>query len=98
MQKRFSPGNQRGVRNSSGEFNKRGQFDPKRKRVCYFCSKSVEPDYKNVVQLKNYISDKGKILPNKVTKTCTKHQRRVAKAIKRSRMLALLSFVDKYRE
>ncbi|MFQ3675327.1 MAG: 30S ribosomal protein S18 [Endomicrobiia bacterium] len=89
---------QRETRNYSSSSGRRPTFGQRRKRVCYFCSKGVEPDYKNVVQLKNYISDKGKILPSKVTKTCTKHQRRVAKAIKRSRMVALLSFVDKYRE
>jgi len=89
---------QRDTKNYSPSSNRRPTFSPRKKRVCYFCSKGIEPDYKNVVQLKNYISDKGKILPSKVTKTCAKHQRRVAKAIKRSRMISLLSFVDKYRE
>jgi small subunit ribosomal protein S18 len=92
--------NQRESRNysSTASTNRRTTFGSRRQRVCYFCSKGVEPDYKNVVQLRNYISSKGKILPAKVTKTCTKHQRRVAKAIKRSRIVALLPFIDNYKE
>lgn len=74
------------------------QFYPKKKRVCYFCAEKVDPDYKNVSLLKRYITEKGKILSAKITKTCAKHQRRLAKAIKRARMIALLPFIDKYKD
>jgi small subunit ribosomal protein S18 len=52
-------------------------------------------DYKNIDLLKRFISDKGKILPRRVTGVCAKHQRRVAQAIKRAREVALLPFVVK---
>ncbi|MCS7152019.1 MAG: 30S ribosomal protein S18 [Endomicrobia bacterium] len=64
---------------------------------CIFCSTRSEPDYKNVTQLKSFISEKFKILPRRTTKLCAKHQRRVAKEIKYARMLALLPFVPKYK-
>lgn len=99
MQKKFSSSGQYSSRNyTTGYNNKRTSFGVRKKRVCYFCSKNTEPDYKNISQLKNYVSDKGKILSSKITKTCTKHQRRVTKAIKRARMISLIPFVDKYRD
>jgi small subunit ribosomal protein S18 len=64
---------------------------------CHFCATRTEPDYKNVAQLKSFISEKFKILPRKTTKLCAKHQRRVAKEIKYARILALLPFVPKYK-
>lgn len=94
----YSSNNQKESKSYAPTSTRNTTFGLKKKRVCYFCAKNVEPDYKNVALLKNYISDKGKILPRRVTKTCAKHQRRVAKAIKRSRMVALLSFVDKIKE
>lgn len=69
----------------------------KKKTKCFFCSTKTEPDYKNVVQLKSFISEKFKILPRRTTKLCAKHQRRVAKEIKYARILALLPFVPKYK-
>ncbi|NPA15745.1 MAG: 30S ribosomal protein S18 [Deferribacteres bacterium] len=65
-----------------------------RKRVCRFCAEGIEEiDYKDVNRLKNYISERGKILPRRMTGTCAKHQRQLARAIKRARILALLPFV-----
>ncbi len=64
---------------------------------CHFCATRTEPDYKNVAQLKSFISEKFKILPRKTTKLCAKHQRGVAKEIKYARILALLPFVPKYK-
>lgn len=64
-----------------------------RKKVCNFCVDKVEHiDYKDVDMLKKYVSDKGKILPRRVTGTCAKHQRKVTVAIKRARTIALLPF------
>lgn len=68
-------------------------FRRPRKKVCNFCVDKVEEiDYKDVEKLKKYVSDKGKILPRRVTGTCAKHQRKVTVAIKRARTIALLPF------
>jgi len=66
-----------------------------RAKYCVFCKTNTELSYKDVDQLKRYISDKGKILPRRVTANCAKHQRTVASAIKRARHLALISFLVK---
>ncbi|MNI64823.1 30S ribosomal protein S18 [compost metagenome] len=64
-----------------------------RKKVCSFCVDRVdEIDYKDVEKLKKYVSDKGKILPRRVTGTCAKHQRKVTEAIQRARHIALLPY------
>ena len=66
-----------------------------RKKVCSFCVDRVEHiDYKDVVKLRKYISDRAKIIPRRVTGTCAKHQRELTIAIKRARHLALLPFVS----
>lgn len=71
----------------------RARYIPKRK-VCIFCRDKVEKiDYKDSVQLRPYISDRGKIQPRRRTGTCAKHQRRLAVAIKRARHIALLPYV-----
>lgn len=71
-------------------------FRRPRKKVCNFCVDKVEEiDYKDVEKLKKYVSDKGKILPRRVTGTCAKHQRKVTVAIKRARTIALLPFTVK---
>ena len=64
-----------------------------RKKVCQFCAdKTVVVDYKDVENLKKYITERGKILPRRITGTCTMHQRAVTTAIKRARTVALLPF------
>ena len=64
-----------------------------RKKVCGFCVDKVESiDYKDVVRLRRYISERAKILPRRVTGTCARHQRELTVAIKRARHLALLPF------
>ncbi len=68
-------------------------FRRPRKKVCTFCVEHIdEIDYKDVEKLKRFVSDKGKILPRRVTGTCAKHQRKVTEAIKRARTIALLPF------
>ena len=62
------------------------------KNSCSFCQSGKNPDYKNFNELKNFISDQGKIQKHLRTNVCAKHQRKLAKAIKRSRFLALLPF------
>lgn len=65
---------------------------PKRK-ICTFCAdKIVGIDYKEYLKLKKYISERGKILPRRITGNCAKHQRILTAAIKRARAIALLPF------
>jgi small subunit ribosomal protein S18 len=66
-----------------------------RKKVCKFCTKKYKMDYKDVSVLRRFTSDRGKILPRRITGTCAKHQRQLAKTVKRARVLALLPFVAK---
>lgn len=65
-----------------------------RKKVCRFCLDKVDKiDYKDIPRLKRFVSEKGKILPSRITGNCAKHQRRVASAVKRARYIALLPYV-----
>jgi len=67
-----------------------------KRKVCRFCTdKNARIDYKDVKMVEQFITDRGKILPRRVTGTCAKHQRGVAQAIKRARILALVPFVEK---
>ena len=76
-----------------GSNGKDKPFRRPRKKVCTFCVEHMdEIDYKDVEKLKRFVSDKGKILPRRVTGTCAKHQRKVTEAIKRARTIALLPF------
>lgn len=64
-----------------------------KKKVCAFCSDKVESiDYKDVSKLRKYISERGKILPRRISGNCAKHQRELTMAIKRARNIALLPF------
>ena len=65
----------------------------KRRKVCVFCGEKAKPvDYKDVATLKKYISERGRILPRRVTGCCCMHQRDITTAVKRARVLALLPF------
>ena len=64
-----------------------------KKKVCQFCADKTEAiDYKDVEKLKKYVTERGKILPKRITGTCAVHQREVTKAIKRARIVALLPY------
>ncbi|MBE5924715.1 MAG: 30S ribosomal protein S18 [Lachnospiraceae bacterium] len=66
----------------------------RRKKVCVFCADAENViDYKDVNKLKKYISERGKILPRRITGNCAKHQRALTVAIKRARHLALVPYV-----
>ncbi|EGF88306.1 30S ribosomal protein S18 [Gemella sanguinis] len=66
----------------------------RRKKVCYFTKNNIETiDYKDVELLKKFISERGKILPRRVTGTSAKYQRMLTTAIKRARHMALLPYV-----
>ncbi len=66
----------------------------RRKKVCIFCADKVDfIDYKDSAKLRKFISERGKILPRRISGTCAKHQREVNIAIKRARQVALLPYV-----
>ena len=65
----------------------------RRKIVCVFCGKDNVIDYKDTAKLKKYVSERGKILPRRITGTCAKHQRALTVAIKRARHVALMPYV-----
>ncbi len=67
----------------------------KRKKVCIFCADKVAYiDYKDSAKLRKFISERGKILPRRISGACAKHQREVNIAIKRARQAALLPFIS----
>ena len=67
-----------------------------RRKKCKFCQDKVEEiDYKDIARLRKFVTDRGKILPNRISATCAKHQRQVTIAIKRARHILLLPNVVK---
>ncbi len=65
----------------------------RRKKVCIFCGENAQQiDYKDVATLKKYVSERGKILPRRITGTCAKHQRAITTAVKRARHIALMPY------
>jgi small subunit ribosomal protein S18 len=73
--------------------NKKQRARRPKKRVCTFCVDKVEHiDYKDVAKLRKFITERGKILPRRISGNCAKHQRQVTTAIKRARHIALLPF------
>ncbi len=73
--------------------NPRAGRRPHRKS-CRFCADKVkEIDYKKVSQIKNYLNERGKIIPRRISGNCAKHQRNLTTEIKRARALALLPYV-----
>jgi len=64
-----------------------------KKKVCAFCVDKAEYiDYKDVAKLKKYVTERGKILPRRISGNCAKHQRALTVAIKRARVMALLPY------
>ncbi|WP_026895387.1 30S ribosomal protein S18 [Clostridiisalibacter paucivorans] len=65
----------------------------RRKKVCNFCVDKVNHiDYKDINKLKKYVTERGKILPRRITGNCAKHQRQLTRAVKRARNIALLPY------
>lgn len=65
-----------------------------RKKVCAFCAEKTDfIDYKNFQRLRRFVSDRGKMLPRRMTGNCAKHQRSIAVAVKRARFMAFLPYV-----
>jgi len=70
------------------------RYFSRRRKYCWFCKNNMkEIDYKKIDILKRYIPERGKIAPRRVTGTCAFHQRKLTKAIKRARHLALLPYI-----
>ena len=81
-------------KSADGARRRPGNGMRRRKKVCAYCfeeGKSI--DYKDVASLKKFISERGKILPRRITGTCAKHQRELTVAIKRARHIALMPYV-----
>lgn len=75
-----------------GRGGRKGFF---RKKVCKFCAQKLKIDYKDPDTLRRFVTERGKILPRRITGSCAKHQRRLAVAIKRDRALAYIPYVTK---
>jgi small subunit ribosomal protein S18 len=94
---------ERGARRSNQRSTAKGgrevggkRFTPHRK-VCGFCADKITYiDYKDIGRLRRYISDRGKIEPRRKMGTCSRHQRRLAIALKRARFLALLPYTPEH--
>src|SRR5258708_22418296 len=90
-----SRGAGRGGGGEGGDEEKRGgRGGFGRKKVCRFCAeKNAKVDYKDQATLKYFVTERGKIIPRRISGNCAKHQRQVAVAIKRARGLALIPYV-----
>jgi small subunit ribosomal protein S18 len=93
-QRRPSPGGPRGERRPGGPGGPRGDRKFfRRKKVCKFCVEKIDAiDYKDVGLLRQFVAERGKIVPRRLTGVCTPHQRRLSAAIKQARNIALLPF------
>jgi len=76
-----------------GRNSRNQKFRRRKRRKCALCSKDTNfVDYKDLNFLKEYISDKGRIIPRRINGSCAKHQRTIKTAIKRARQMALLPY------
>jgi small subunit ribosomal protein S18 len=67
----------------------------KKRRQCNFCADKIESiDYKDLVKLRRYVTERGKILPRRITGNCAVHQRQLTVAIKRARIMALMPYTQ----
>ena len=94
-----SRGGDRGERGDRGDRDERGGDEAGgrrgfgRRKVCRFCAdKALKVDYKDQGQMKYFLTERGKIIPRRISGNCAKHQREVATAVKRGRMLAILPY------
>lgn len=76
------------------EYRSRRRSPRRRRKVCVFCGKDSTISYKDAAKLRHYISERGKILPRRVTGNCAKHQRAITVAIKRARHMAILPYTE----
>jgi small subunit ribosomal protein S18 len=92
--RRSGPGDRQGQGGGpGGQQGGKKKFFYRRKRVCKFCVEKIEYiDFKDVKTLQQFIPERGKILPRRISGTCALHQRKLQNAIKRARIAALLPF------
>jgi small subunit ribosomal protein S18 len=94
------PGGPRGPRPGGGPGGPGGPGGRKffrRKKVCKFCTEKIDAiSYRDVRLLQQFVAERGKIVPRRLTGVCTRHQRRLSLAIKQSRNIALLAFATRY--
>jgi len=89
--------NQNSSSGPSGRYQKKFYFS--RRKYCIFCKDKIKfIDYKNYKMLENFTLETGKILPARVSGTCSLHQKQLTKAIKRARHMAFLKFIEPKRE
>ena len=89
-------GGRPGGRPSSGGPGGRGKFF-RRKKVCKFCTEKIDAiPYRDMRLLQGFVAERGKIVPRRLTGVCTKHQRRLTRAIKQARNIALLPFATRH--
>ena len=94
----YGRGGDRGDREDRGDRGDRGGEEGGRRgfgrrKVCRFCAdKALKVDYKDQGQMKYFLTERGKIIPRRISGNCAKHQREVATAVKRGRMLAILPY------
>jgi len=85
------------MRKFKGKDDRKGKKRPKRifrKKVCRFCVNKIDViDYLDYQALRKFITERGKILPSRITGNCAWHQRRLSRAIKRARYIGLLPYV-----
>ncbi|HUO58295.1 MAG TPA: 30S ribosomal protein S18 [bacterium] len=96
--KEFKPrteGGDRGPREGGERGERGGRFRRPRRKSCRFCAeKVVAIDYKDFNRIRTFVSERGKIVPSRMTGTCASHQRELTQAIKRARNIALLPFAN----
>jgi small subunit ribosomal protein S18 len=86
----------RGAARGAGAPGSRGKFF-RRKKVCKFCTEKIDAiPYRDVRLLQQFVAERGKIVPRRLTGVCTTHQRRLTRAIKQARNIALLPFATKH--
>jgi small subunit ribosomal protein S18 len=91
--RRSGPGGGGSSAGGPGQQGGKKKFFYRRKRVCKFCVEKIEYiDYKDLKTLQQFIPERGKILPRRISGTCALHQRKLQNAIKRARIAALLPF------
>ena len=84
---------ERGDRGGAGDMDRGGGRGFGRRKVCRYCAdKNLKVDYKNAGDLKYFVTERGKIVPRRISGNCARHQREVATAIKRGRNVALLPY------
>src|SRR5580658_7715555 len=86
----------RAPRSGGGGAGGRGKFF-RRKKVCKFCTEKIDAiPYRDVRLLQQFVAERGKIVPRRLTGVCTTHQRRLTRAIKQARNIALLPFAARH--